>query len=177
MRRVDIKLPEKNTKNIFRIYLDSDCVFEFKNKRKANDFLTSLNKFFQTVVEDLNSLFVELFTLFRNYYFAFDSRFDLNAIQECFDYFTSSLDKCVFNSPFQRVNIYVLIDLKKSFDYLETAISLLENFFISKRNTIERKNIYSKLRLLQMLELRFKQLQETHLPKKQTKYATFLRVA
>ena len=72
MRKVKIKLPEKNADGKFRIYLSEDYNFTFSDKRKAKDFITKLNHFLTEVVEDLNEQYIELFVLYRKYYFYFN---------------------------------------------------------------------------------------------------------
>ncbi len=177
MRKVKIQVPEKDDKGEISIFLSHDVSFKFTDKRKASDFVSKLNKFLQETVEDLNGLYIDLYSTFRKYYFTYDRRYELISLQREFDSVALCLDKAVFNSEYQRQNIFVFIDLEKCFSYLHIIIQLQKAFFLHKKNTPERKAMESRSRVLEMINDRFYRLQIEYKNNTEFKELMQLRVA
>lgn len=146
MRKVKLKPQSKNDKGFYSLFLTPELKFQFNDKRKYSDFLTKINSFFNDITEDLNLVFIQVFTIFRENYFYFSRRYEIKQIQNELDIIQSLLDRVVFNSEFQTKNIFVFIDLEKVFGFLTSVISQLTTFFQTRSLTQSKNKALTILR-------------------------------
>jgi hypothetical protein len=142
------------------VFLDSDNKFYFDNKRKAEDMLRFISKELDSALFFLNEEYCEIEKIYRQYYFEDDDfkfRFSLQNSLECI---RNRMNACLLQPETENRNTIVYKALEGSFLELLSVYKTLENKSISRCDTVTRKRLQNKYRIVELYMTDFKKFEE-----------------
>jgi hypothetical protein len=120
--------------SIYAVTLGNGCIHEFSSEKKCKKFLVKTSKFLTSRYNELNLIFSDIFTLYRQIYFYFDNNretrkaeiYELRReINRLISYSEALFEKLSFSSDFSTTNSIQFIQLNAIIESLmEIVISI-----------------------------------------------------
>jgi hypothetical protein len=133
MKAFKIKTYEKNGKTYF-VRLGNSTTHEFKTLIQVNKFLAETNRFLTCQLFDLNQILSELCTFYREQWILSDKRANDNEVKGYLDAAENCMILGVRQSEWKDGHLLAFYDLKKSCNFLKSAIAFYSKIIDKKKN-------------------------------------------
>jgi hypothetical protein len=149
-----------NYKQKYWVYLDSENKYAFDNKRLAKDFLTKISKQLTDTVVFINEEYCQVEMIYRQYYFLIED-FQLRcSIENSIEFIRNRVGLLLFRNGGENRNTLVITGIENMLFELKTGYELLSEFAISRGDTGTKHKIASKIRILDLFMIDFKQFED-----------------
>lgn len=152
-------------KKKYIVYLDSENKYEFKDKRKAKDFLIHISKEMTACLFFLNEEFLELNKYYRHYFLNDDHKLR-QRIQSSVDFIDHNIDSILRNGAStshaleDNRNTYTIKAIEGCFFELLSAYKLLRGISKRRNDILTRQKIELRSHITKLYMVDFKHFEE-----------------
>lgn len=140
-------LPEKTSwlkvNNTYTLLLGNELRCSFSNETKCKKFLAETNRFLNLQLQEINQIYIQTFSEYRNLYFIID--FEQN-IESSLNDVDKLFKRVFFNNHSENSNCFVFMHMFRLIDELKLVIEKLIEFN-QTCNNYARANILASLLL------------------------------
>ncbi|MHB8131650.1 MAG: hypothetical protein ACYDEX_21940 [Mobilitalea sp.] len=130
------------------IYIDSDCVYRFSNKRKAEDFKTQIEKSLTDTLVFINEEYCACVETYRHMYFVIGTYESHKNIGDSMEFIRNKIAYVLFRTGGQNRNSLVALGIESMLFELISVYKQLEELSISRNDTVIRHKIATKYRII-----------------------------
>lgn len=152
MKSVKLIRYSRNAPKDYSVFLGNGAKHTFTNIKEVRKFLNETNGQLTEALHDLNSLYADVFNMFRRNWGCFDNKFnEERLIVASFNGIDKAMDLIVKRCHFTNGNYFVFSHFNYCFNGLTTILEILKEINTSRSNTPELYEIRSKQKVLNEL--------------------------
>jgi len=130
----------KNDNSGYYLYFGIDFNIHFKNKKNAKSFKTFIEREVNKRILQLNKLEGEILSIF--YFHQNNLKFvDAENIMKCIEDYNNILKRIGFGRGSENYNVFLFSFIKKLKAIIKLEISLMDEIFLRKSDTVNRYNL------------------------------------